>query len=301
MFSRVKYQSLSGTNTPPDFVEYPSQYNEMWADEPAVIANYAKHYQTGAAIPAPLLNRVLAARKFNQGFMTSEYIAAAILDQSWHQVPAAAAGEASANPPSKCCPSRPLRSRLRASISRPCRRAITAPISYTSSPADTRPATTLISGVTCWLVTPKAGCTRMAVSSGKAVISCERKCYRAAAVEEPAKLFQDFYGRPPNIEPLLEKRGLSPRLAQTASKTLNHEGVRTCPKSSSAKPQRRQHAARAGRAYQTEHVFLGRIAEPTLHENASPNCGMFVSGPRTRKRGGECGLVWTTMRSKSGR
>ncbi|HEY3252981.1 MAG TPA: M3 family metallopeptidase, partial [Polyangiaceae bacterium] len=89
MFSHVKYQSLSGTNTPPDFVEYPSQFNEMWADEPAVLANYAKHYQTGAAIPAALLNKVLSARKFNQGFTTSEYLAAAILDQSWHQVPAA--------------------------------------------------------------------------------------------------------------------------------------------------------------------------------------------------------------------
>jgi peptidyl-dipeptidase Dcp len=86
LFSDVNYQSLSGTNTPSDFVEYPSQYNEMWAAEPAVISHYAKHYETLEPMPKALLEKVLAARKFNQGFATSEYLAAAIVDQAWAQI-----------------------------------------------------------------------------------------------------------------------------------------------------------------------------------------------------------------------
>jgi peptidyl-dipeptidase Dcp len=67
MFSQVRYPRFSGTNVPSDFVEYPSQVNEMWAVWPEVLEHYARHYQTGAAMPAALLNKVLAARKFNQG------------------------------------------------------------------------------------------------------------------------------------------------------------------------------------------------------------------------------------------
>ncbi len=86
MFSNVKYPRFSGTSVPQDFVEYPSQVNEMWAVWPEVLANYAKHYQTGAAMPKALLDKVAAARKFNQGFTTTEYLAASLLDQKWHQL-----------------------------------------------------------------------------------------------------------------------------------------------------------------------------------------------------------------------
>ena len=86
MFSNVKYPYFSGTSVPRDFVEYPSQVNEMWSDWPSVLANYAKHYQTGAPMPKELLDKVLATSKFNQGFATTEYLGSAMLDQSWHQV-----------------------------------------------------------------------------------------------------------------------------------------------------------------------------------------------------------------------
>jgi len=86
MFSNVKYPYFSGTSVPRDFVEYPSQVNEMWADWPQVLANYAKHYQTGAAMPKELLDKVIASQKFNQGFTTTEYLGAAMLDQNWHQL-----------------------------------------------------------------------------------------------------------------------------------------------------------------------------------------------------------------------
>jgi peptidyl-dipeptidase Dcp len=86
MFSNVKYPRFSGTNVPRDFVEYPSQVNEMWATWPEVLKNYAKHYKTGASIPTELLDKLLAAEKFNQGFKTTEYLAASLLDQAWHQL-----------------------------------------------------------------------------------------------------------------------------------------------------------------------------------------------------------------------
>ena len=89
MFSNVKYPRFAGTSVPRDFVEYPSQVNEMWATWPSVFVNYAKHYQTGAPMPAELLAKVEAADKFNQGFKTTEQLAATILDQAWHQLTAA--------------------------------------------------------------------------------------------------------------------------------------------------------------------------------------------------------------------
>jgi peptidyl-dipeptidase Dcp len=86
MFSNVHYPRFSGTTVPTDFVEYPSQVNQMWADWPEVLKNYAKHYQTGEPMPAALLDKMLATRKFNQGYMTTEYLAASLLDQTWHQL-----------------------------------------------------------------------------------------------------------------------------------------------------------------------------------------------------------------------
>ena len=86
MLSQVTYPSFSGTNVPRDFVEYPSQVNEMWVDWPDVLANYAVHYETGEVMPQALLDRVLEAQKFNQGFATSEYLMAAITDMALHQL-----------------------------------------------------------------------------------------------------------------------------------------------------------------------------------------------------------------------
>ncbi|TWI04537.1 peptidyl-dipeptidase Dcp [Luteimonas cucumeris] len=88
MFSNVKYPYFSGTNVPRDFVEYPSQVNEMWADWPSVLANYARHHETGEPMPKELLDKVLASDKFNQGFATTEYLGSAMLDQNWHQATA---------------------------------------------------------------------------------------------------------------------------------------------------------------------------------------------------------------------
>ena len=88
MFSAVRYPYFSGTAVPRDFVEFPSQVNEMWATWPEVLGNYAVHHETGEPMPPELIERVLAAEKFNQGFATTEYLAASLLDQAWHQLTA---------------------------------------------------------------------------------------------------------------------------------------------------------------------------------------------------------------------
>jgi peptidyl-dipeptidase Dcp len=87
MFSKVQYPTLSGTNVPRDFVEFPSQFNEHWALDTTVFANYAKHYQTGQLMPKTLVDKVKNAKTFNQGFATTEYLAASLLDIAWHTLP----------------------------------------------------------------------------------------------------------------------------------------------------------------------------------------------------------------------
>ena len=87
-FSDVEYPYFAGTAVPRDFVEYPSQVNEMWATWPEVLANYAIHYETGEPMPKVLLDKVLETAAFNQGFATTEYLAASLLDQAWHQLTA---------------------------------------------------------------------------------------------------------------------------------------------------------------------------------------------------------------------
>ena len=95
LFSAVRYPTFSGTSVPRDFVEYPSQVNEMWATWPEVLKNYAVHHETGEPIPQDLLERVLSARTFNQGFATTEYLAATLLDLAWHRLTADEVPEAS--------------------------------------------------------------------------------------------------------------------------------------------------------------------------------------------------------------
>ena len=86
MFSDVQFPYFAGTSVPRDFVEYPSQVNEMWAIWPEVLKNYAVHHETGAPMSTELLGKVLATQTFNQGFATTEYLAASLLDQAWHQL-----------------------------------------------------------------------------------------------------------------------------------------------------------------------------------------------------------------------
>ncbi len=91
LFARVTYPKLAGTNVFRDFVEFPSQVNEMWMLWPEVLEQYAIHYETGEPIDAGVVARIRASETFNEGHATSEYLAAALLDQAWHTLSAAEA------------------------------------------------------------------------------------------------------------------------------------------------------------------------------------------------------------------
>ena len=84
----MEYPTLG--STPRDFVEFPSSFNEHWAYEPTVFANFAKHYKTGEPMPAALVEKIKKTKTFNQGYVTTEYLASALLDMAWHSQPAGA-------------------------------------------------------------------------------------------------------------------------------------------------------------------------------------------------------------------
>ncbi|MET8870812.1 M3 family metallopeptidase [Nocardia sp. NPDC004604] len=88
LFSNVGYPFFAGTAVPRDFVEFPSQVNEMWMSRSEVLANYARHIETGDPMPAELVERLEAAERFGKGFKTVEYLGATLLDWAWHRIPA---------------------------------------------------------------------------------------------------------------------------------------------------------------------------------------------------------------------
>jgi len=90
LFANTIYPTLSGTATPRDFVEFPSQFNEHWASYPPVFNHFARHYQTGEPMPAELVTKIKKAAEFNQGFKLAELLEAASLDLEWHTLPASA-------------------------------------------------------------------------------------------------------------------------------------------------------------------------------------------------------------------
>lgn len=204
MLSNVQYPMLSGTALPRDFVEYPSQYNEMWAREPAVLAHYARHYQTGEPMPADLLAKVLAAQKFDQGYATTEYLAAALLDQSWHRITAAQAPSAAAVPAFEAAALREN------GIDYPA-----IPPRYHSTYFAHIFAGGYSAGYYAYLwseVLARDTGQWMHARGGLTRANGDRlreKVLSRGRTEDPQTMFRDFYGGPPDIGPLLEYRGLT--------------------------------------------------------------------------------------------
>ena len=203
MFSDVTYPSFSGTSVPRDFVEFPSQVNEMWADHPAILANYARHHSSGQAMPTELLDKVRAAAKFNQGFATTEYLGAAMLDQAWHQISADQVPEAK-------------------DVIAFERRALEeAGIYY--APVPPRYRTTYFSHIMggysagyyayIWSEVLDANTQKWFADNGgltRANGDHFRKTLLSRGGSADAmQIFREFAGHEPQIEPLLEKRGLS--------------------------------------------------------------------------------------------
>jgi peptidyl-dipeptidase Dcp len=203
LFAHVKYPTLS-MSVPRDFVEYPSQFNEMWARDPKVLSNFAKHYQTGEAMPKALFDKVIAAQNFNSGYSNTEYLAASLIDQAWHQLPAdqiptadqvAGFDEAALKKAGVYYPPIPPRyhstyfSHIFASG------YSAAYYAYVWSEVLARD-----SGQ--WF-TQHGGLKR---ENGQVF---RDKILSKGRTKEPRVLFEEFYGGPPTIEPLLEYKGLA--------------------------------------------------------------------------------------------
>lgn len=205
LFSDVQYPQFSGTNVPRDFVEFPSQYNEMWVTDPRVLANYAKHYQSGEPMPKALMDKVLAATRFNQGFATTEYLAAAMLDQSWHQLqpnqtPAAADAAAFETAALK-------QARVDFDAVPPRYRStyfshvFSNPIGYSAGYYAYIWSDVLARDTQHWFKT-HGGLKR---ENGDVL---RRKILSKGFSVDALTIFKDFYGKAPDIGPLLESRGL---------------------------------------------------------------------------------------------
>jgi peptidyl-dipeptidase Dcp len=207
MLSEVRYPLLSGTQVPNDFVEYPSQFNEMWAREPLVVAHYARHFKTGEPMPAALLKRVIAAQNFNEGYATTEYLEAALLDLAWHQVTADAA-------PAPNQVQTFERSALKASGLEypPVPPRYHSPyFSHIFSPADNDYSAGYYAYLWSEVLARDTGQWFHAHGSLTRANGDYLRSHvlSRGRTEEPQALFRAFYGGPPQIGPLLEYRGLT--------------------------------------------------------------------------------------------
>ncbi len=172
MFADTEYPSLSGTSVARDFVEFPSQFNEHWATYPAVFNHYAKHYQTGAPMPAALAEKLKQSKDFNQGYALTELLAAAELDMQWHTLkPGTQVDDTDAFE---------MRSAVLTSISATYRHA-TVPVTFpTSGPVDMPPATTPIYGAKCSTTMPTSGSRTTVALREPTAIAYAAWCYPAA-------------------------------------------------------------------------------------------------------------------------
>ncbi|MES2886346.1 MAG: M3 family metallopeptidase [Pseudomonadota bacterium] len=203
LFSDARYPTLAGTSVPRDFVEYPSQANEQWVNDPAVLANFAKHYQTGEAIPQALLDKLDAAGKFNQGFETGEALAATLLDQAWHQITAAQA------PAAKDVPAFEAAALKRLGVD-------FAPVAprYRSAYFSHVFAGGYSAGYYAYTWTAVlAADTEQWFDNHGGLQRANGDFYRAKILSrgntaDAGVLFREFYGAEPDIAPLAEKRGL---------------------------------------------------------------------------------------------
>ena len=205
LFANSKYPLLSGTNTPRDFVEYPSQFNEMWASEPAVLANYAKRYDTGEAMPKALFEKVIAAQNFGGGYGTLEYLKAAKVDIVWHEL---GVGQAPAASGVKDFEAAALKAAGMDYAPVPPRYHSTYfnhvfGGGYESAYYAYIWSEVLARDTGAWFHA-HGGLTRANGDAYRAQILSQGR------TREPAVLFKSFYGKDPEVGPLLEYRGLVP-------------------------------------------------------------------------------------------
>lgn len=201
LFANTKYPSLSGTSVSRDYVEFPSQFLEDIALDPTVLANYAKHYQTGEPIPAELMQKVIDAGDFNQGFDSAEYIASALLDLDWHtltadQIPADVAAFE------------------QASLERHGLAMNAIPPRYKSTYFAHTFAGGYSAGYYAYLWAEVLAADAYAVMQERGGLTREngdavrREVYSVGNTREPMESYRAFAGRDPQVDALLKRRGL---------------------------------------------------------------------------------------------
>ena len=220
LFSDVKYPLLAGTNVPRDFVEYPSQFNEMWAREPQIVAHFAKDYRTGAPMPKALLDKVIAAQNYGEGYAVTEYIEAAMIDQAWHQITEAQA------PKAKDVMAFEAKALKKDGMWYP-------PVPpryhtpYFLHPFNEGYEAAYYAYIWSEVLARDTGYwfhTHGGISRANGDFFRAKILSRGRSVE-PDVLFEQFYGGPPNVEPLLEYRGLAaPKPAPKARLTSAGRG-----------------------------------------------------------------------------
>jgi peptidyl-dipeptidase Dcp len=201
MFADEQYPTLSGTNTARDFVEFPSQFNEHWATNPKVFANYAKNYQTGAPMPQALVDKMKKAGKFNSGYNMTELVSAALLDMNWHMLGADA-------------PLQDADTFEAAALKKDGVDLSYVPPRYRSSYFQHIWGNGYAAGYYAYLWTEmladdafvdfqdNGGLTRANGDRFRAMVLSRGN------TEELSKLYKDWRGQDPSIEPMLENRGL---------------------------------------------------------------------------------------------
>jgi peptidyl-dipeptidase Dcp len=216
MLSRVRYRSLA--SVPRDFVELPSQIMENWALEPEVMRVYARHYETGEPIPAALVERIVKARRFNQGFRTVEYLAASLLDMDWHTEPAGEARDAAA-----------FEKAVMQRIGMPA----TIVSRYRSPYFQHIFAGGYSAGYYSYIWAEVLDADAFQAFKEKGLFdpatarSFRTNILERGGSEDAMELFKRFRGREPSVTPLLERRGLVPEPAKPAEGTsISSSGTR---------------------------------------------------------------------------
>jgi peptidyl-dipeptidase Dcp len=205
LFSNVKYPLLTGTAVPADFVEFPSQFNEMWARDEKVLANIAKHYKTGEAMPKELLDKVLASSTFGQGYATLEYTEAAMLDLSWHQMAPATLPKAEA-----------VMTTEQKILTKDAIAYAPVPPRYHSPYFQHIFSGGYEVGYYAYMWSEVLARDSGAWFTAHGGLKRENgdvfraKILSRGRTKEPSVLFKEFYGKAPEIGPLLEYRGLVP-------------------------------------------------------------------------------------------